>query len=279
MYQRYKERFGTAGVVIGVIALILALGGTAFAAAKLNSTQKKEVEKIAKKNAGKPGAPGATGPAGTPGTNGTNGKDGTNGTPGAPGESVTATTITGPAGCEKGGSEFKVGATTTYACNGKNGTTGFTETLPSEKTETGTWGYTFNEAGNEIQIVPISFPIPLETPLEGTGCKTNPPAATCHVHYIKVNGMEDVGSGEEVTPTQCGAAVGGSAAEPQAAPGNLCVYASELGGYEAFQVRAAERINNPSAGFGEEGAAVSGAVMIFEEQVGVGYGTWAVTAE
>src|SRR4051812_37822953 len=86
MYRRYKERFGTVGVALGVIALILALGGTALAASgALTGKQKKEVEKIAKKYAGKPGAPGAPGTAGTNGTNGTNGKDGAPGAKGGDG--------------------------------------------------------------------------------------------------------------------------------------------------------------------------------------------------
>jgi hypothetical protein len=76
------EPFGTAGLIIAILALVLATTGAAFAAVGLNSKQKKEVTKIAKKYAGKPGA---TGPAGTAGTNGTNGKDGANGAPGSPG--------------------------------------------------------------------------------------------------------------------------------------------------------------------------------------------------
>src|SRR6478752_2320107 len=80
-----REPFGTAGLVVACVALIAALGGTAFAAAKLNSTQKKEVEKIAKKFAGKPGAPGAQGPAGPAGKDGSNGAAGAKGATGAKG--------------------------------------------------------------------------------------------------------------------------------------------------------------------------------------------------
>ena len=58
MIERIHQKLGTAGFVIAIVALIAALGGTALAAAKLNGTQKKEVEKIAKKYAGKPGAAG-----------------------------------------------------------------------------------------------------------------------------------------------------------------------------------------------------------------------------
>jgi hypothetical protein len=72
------------------VALVAALGGGAYAAQQgLNGKQKKEVKKIAKKFAGKPGAPGATGPQGPKGDTGATGsagKDGTNGTDGEDGE-------------------------------------------------------------------------------------------------------------------------------------------------------------------------------------------------
>ncbi len=64
------------GVVIAVIALIFALAGTAFAAAKLNGTQKKEVKKIAKKYAGKRGKTGPAGANGAPGAQGPGGPRG-----------------------------------------------------------------------------------------------------------------------------------------------------------------------------------------------------------
>ena len=90
LYHRFKDRFGTAGVVLGVIAIVLAVGGSAIAASGLNGKQKKEVKSIAKSfqgtgpegkagAAGTNGTNGKDGAAGTAGTNGTNGKDGTNG--------------------------------------------------------------------------------------------------------------------------------------------------------------------------------------------------------
>jgi hypothetical protein len=102
-----REPFGKAGLTVAICALVLAMVGGAYAAGALSGKQKKEVEKIAKKYAGKTGSAGSqgpAGPAGAKGDTGTNGKDGTNGT------------------------------------NGKEGTIGFTETLPSGKTETGTEG-------------------------------------------------------------------------------------------------------------------------------------------
>jgi hypothetical protein len=219
-----REPFGTAGLIVAMIALVAALGGTAFAAAKLNSTQKKEVEKIAKKFAGKPGAAGANGTNGSPGAagkDGTNGTNGTNGAPGEagkPGESVTNKPVaTGNAKCEeRGGAEFKVGTgTATFACNGKEGspwTAG--GTLPSGKTETGTWGAAWESSAT--LITPVSFTIPLAA----QQCEVEPGVFTEHgicdgsAHVIKEG---------ETAPAGC---TGGTVAKPSAEPGNLCVYLS-----------------------------------------------------
>ena len=114
-----KEPFGKAGLTVAILALVLAMVGGAYAAGALSGKQKKEVEKIAKKYAGKTGSAGSqgpAGPAGAKGDTGTNGKDGTNGTNGTNGKE-------GPEGKQ-----------------GKDGTTGFTETLPKGKTETGSEG-------------------------------------------------------------------------------------------------------------------------------------------
>lgn len=92
MFSRIHEKLGTAGFVIAIVALIAALGGTALAAAGLNSKQKKEVTKIAKKYAGadgKDGAAGATGPQGPAGVKGDTGPQGKQGDPGAPGANGT----------------------------------------------------------------------------------------------------------------------------------------------------------------------------------------------
>jgi hypothetical protein len=106
-----------------VVALIAALGGTALAASgALTGKQKKEVEKIAKKYAGKPGAPGA---AGANGTNGANGKDGSNGAAGAPGKDGESVTLAASASCGvPGGTKVSVGAVSKDVCNGKAGDAG-----------------------------------------------------------------------------------------------------------------------------------------------------------
>jgi Collagen triple helix repeat (20 copies) len=91
MFSRLHDKLGTAGLMVAVLALIAALGGTAFAAVGLSGTQKREVVKIAKKYAGRPGPQGPQGPAGAkgdvgaPGVNGSPGKSGENGEDGEDG--------------------------------------------------------------------------------------------------------------------------------------------------------------------------------------------------
>jgi hypothetical protein len=278
-----REPFGTAGLIVAMIALVAALGGTALAAAKLNSTQKKEVEKIAKKFAGKPGTNGtngSNGAAGAKGDAGAAGAAGGAGTAGANGVSVTSTEsagaieghCTGSGTSGKGGSKFVSASGTTYACNGKEGTTGFTSTLPSGKTETGVWAFGEQSAGG-AGFVSISFPIPLPAPLLTT---------SGDVRYVNSAGKEVVFNAvteneEEVEPSVAGACLG-NAKEPSAAPGNLCVYTASLVG--AF--------TNPSAikgpGFThsetEGSASTAGTVIefILSAEGANGAGSWAVTA-
>jgi hypothetical protein len=160
-----REPFGTAGLVVACVALIAALGGTALAAAKLNSTQKKEVEKIAKKYAGKPGAPGAAGANGSPGEKGANGANG----PAGPVGPVGPAGPKGPAGfAGPAGPAGPTGAT------GPTGTFGGI-VLPDGVTETGYWSFNApgtktieDGGGNPVTVgtsevwVPISFPDRIE---------------------------------------------------------------------------------------------------------------------
>ncbi|MCW2987250.1 MAG: hypothetical protein JWM24_188, partial [Solirubrobacterales bacterium] len=227
-----REPFGTAGLIVAMIALVAALGGTALAAAKLNSTQKKEVEKIAKKVAGKPGvagpagSAGPAGPAGSAGAKGDKGdagspgSPGVPGTPGAPGTSVSSEEF-GIAGKEgkcvgTGGSKFTAGTTKTFACNGKNGAIQPEETLPSGASETGAWAA---QTATQFEVdAPISFTIPLAAPLDGAECgpETGPPPATCQVHFINKEGKEVPSFGNELASHP---SCPGSAEAPEALPG------------------------------------------------------------
>jgi hypothetical protein len=250
---RSRLRLSPAGV-IAVIALVFAITGGAYAANDLGATASKA--KAGKPGPrGKPGPAGPAGPAGPVGPAGPAGRAGTNGTNGTNGKdgvSVTATQFEGSKGtCEvaQGGSEFKAGATTTYACNGKEGspwTAG--GTLPSGKTETGTWAvsYPAAEAAEEI-YESISFPIPLPGALEGGNVRFTTGG---------VSGCK------------------GSLSEPTADPGFLCIYG-------ALPVNAGSPfIVDPQHAGG--GAGETGARLSFESSAAghvVGEGAWAVTAE
>ncbi len=280
------DQLGTAGLVLAIAALVIALTGTAFAAQKFIT--KKEAIKIAKKYAGKPGATGPAGPQGPAGQTGAQGNPGAPGSPGAPGKDGKSTVVTAfgptsePAGepCEENGGqsvEVEGSGVKKFICNGAEGPEGAEGSpwtaggvLPPGKTETGSWSVSGTTGPARV---PILFTLPLADPLSGDpGCLETPLPATCQVHYINSAGKE-VSNGEEVTPAYC---AGGTAADPKAAPGHLCVYAAHeanLASSDAF-IRAA----------GEEepviGASTAGAYLLLipTGEGPVGWGTWAVTA-
>jgi hypothetical protein len=258
MFNRIHQKLGTAGFIISIVALVAALGGGAYAASGgLTGKQKKEVEKIAKKYAGKPGAAGATGPAGTAGAKGDAGVAGSNGTngTGTNGKSVAVTPISaGTAGaCEEtGGALIKQeGASSgVEVCDGEAGQTGFTAALPSGKTETGAWSVLIQanaEEAEEETFLPISFNIPLEEPI-----------AEAEVHK----------TGDTGFATSCP----GTAATPEAEPGNLCLYVAQKAGPE---IEAVVRPDMNIAGPG--GAGRTGAILYLHGHGDI-WGTYAVTA-
>lgn len=249
-----REPFGTAGLIIAVVALVLAVSGAALAATDaLSGKQRKEVERIASKYAGVPGASGPVGPGGPSGRDGAGGKDGASGVDGKNVE------VAGSApGCPAGGVTVQVageGSTKKEICNVKDGETGFTETLPSGKTETGVWGGVIHEIGP----VPISFAIPLSAPISEADTKIIPeggtPPAEC----------ED--------PAHTGSA---GVENPEAKPGFLCIYV------ELTADTLVEETQAPGTG---NGAGTMGTFveLVPEEhstfgEFGKARGTWAVTA-
>jgi hypothetical protein len=274
------EPYGKAGLLVAILALVLATTGAAFAAAGLNSKQKKEVTKIAKKYAGKNGAPGATGPAGTNGTNGTNGKDGAPGAPGVGGKSVVVGSASGaecPESTPAGGATVEVEgepSTQEAICNGKEGSP-WTDggTLPPGATETGVFADSFpanisgtDSGGDSFEApvggqlkLPIPFTIPLSSPIE-----------FLNTHVVTKEQQET-----ETVPAQCDSDDDGvgSAADPQADPGNLCVFIGQAAENLSFGPLAL----NPAGGLG---ASKTGAYLLANtEGAGNLVGTWAVTAE
>jgi len=237
MLSRIHNKLGTAGLVVAIVALVAALTGAAWAASGgLTGQQKKEVKKIAKKYAGKNGATGPQGPAGAQGPKGDAGANGTNGTNGTDG----ATGPTGPTGT---GTKGATGATGVTGPTGATGVTGPTGTAPtvlgSEESEFGVWDVGAGVETEQLLLhFAISYPVPLAEPAQ--------------VVYINK---------EETPPTECP----GTAEEPAAEPGFLCVFEEEGSTTPVF-----EEASTPF------GASLS---MASPEFRAFGYGTWAVTAE
>jgi hypothetical protein len=263
MFSTLRNRFGIPGV-ISVIALVFAMFGGAYAASN-SSGGGKATASAAK---GKPGPRGKTGktgpagpqgpagPAGAKGDAGAPGSNGTNGAPGADGKSVTGEASASGGACGTGvtGVKYTLNATSTNVCNGKNGTngqdgeTGFTEFLPEGKTETGVWWFAshnhvvedgegkVSEAPDALQYVPISFPIPLSSEA---------------ADEITVKRM-----GLGVAPTtECP----GSAEEPEAAAGFICIYVSPFESTLNYVPEAYKLISSGE----EEGVNSAGALLFF----------------
>jgi len=190
MYRRFHQRFGTAGVILGVIALILALGGSAFAAkGALTGKQKREVKKIAKSFAGKPGAAGPQGPAGpagpagakgatgAPGEKGEKGDTGEKGEKGAKGDkgdtgtagtSVTTTPLApGEEGCNQGGTKVTSESGTEVICNGEEGPAGpITSVAPHGFSVSGVTGWKLPEGPPSSMNFILNLPFQLTGGLE-----------------------------------------------------------------------------------------------------------------
>jgi len=177
---------------------------------------------------------------------------------------TSSTESIGTGNCEgRGGSKFVSGATTTFACNGKEGspwTAG--GTLPSEKTEYGAWAYSATKASTTAPSVHValSFPIRLESPLGASA-----------VHF----------EGEANFSTSCK----GSLALPEPEPGQLCVYRSiddiPSGGVSLEGIcRFGESLEG-CIEEGEKGADRTGALLVFSAPTAAtstGSGVFAVRA-
>jgi hypothetical protein len=256
MFSALRKRMSYANVT-ATLALFFAISGGALAASHYLITSTKQIKpsvlsalKGKTGKTGPAGAAGAAGERGPAGANGVNG-EGKEGKPGSNGVSpegveIPVGTSKGTCNAKQGGVEFK-GANTTYACNGKNGLTGFTSTLPAGKTETGAWYVltnvdSFGGALPNEGFAPVSFAIPLERPGEEED-----------VHVLT--------AGASAT-TECP----GSFTEPAAAPGELCVYTKEERGTPGF--------------LEVDPDATGGVVLVFKgaSGEGVAFGSWAVTA-
>jgi hypothetical protein len=237
MFSRIHNKLGSAGLVVAIMALVAALAGTAFAAAGLTSQEKKEVKKIAKKFAGQPGAAGAIGPVGPQGPAGPAGKDGTNGTNGK--NVVTGTEAAATGNCEGRGGvwvEVEGSGVKKYVCNGAGGAAG-------SATQTGLWAF---ENESSFYMMPMSFPRQVE----------NEP----NFNLIQWGTTPTAIQGEL-------SACPGTPSNPEAEPGEFCMYAEELTD-ATFSTANAYTVDRNS-GFVVEFSIGSG-------KLGYGFGSWAV---
>lgn len=287
MFHKVRERLGSAGLVVAILALIVALGGGAVAATqsakKSKPLTKAQVIALIKANAkaGPPGSPGqtgaigATGPKGDQGLKGDIGGQGPKGDKGDKGTGINLTPIAVGAGkCSgRGGATLKedtAPGAEKDICTGEKGEKGekgdpgdpwsVGGVLPPGKSETGAWAFTAADDDTEI-FVPISFTIQL------AGEPTEEEFGQDDVHY-----QDDVGFG-----TACPAA---SVTEPKAPPGKLCVFYNSFGG--APLNATFTRIGKLNL-FEEPGVSNAGAIIQFAfsgaaGELAHGNGSWAVTA-
>jgi hypothetical protein len=257
--------------------------------------------------AGANGANGANGAAGEKGPQGNPGGTGEKGPEGKAGESVTVAASSGSECNKEGGVKVSNASGSKTVCNGK---TGYTEHLPSGKTETGSW--VLSSSGTEVRKYigdgeEFRFCVP-ET--EERGTLTLPP---CQEKYI-VESLSSTGSQPQtvisfpiplaellnhehvayVEEKGNGTTCPGTSEDPKAEAGYLCVYQTIIEGVrESSSTAEAVILNAGVKNLVEQGAGLTGAVLRFHEEEAegprgktgdgstegaAGYGTWAVTA-
>jgi hypothetical protein len=256
MLSRFREHFGTAGLIVAMVALIAALTGGALAATGGGAGASK-----AKVKAGPPGPRGPKGAKGAPGAAGTQGAQGAPGAPGAkgdagaPGSGATVSEIPlGAEGCEERGGALVKAQASVEVCNGEEGEPGSEGSpwsvgseLPTGAIETGTWAFSTAAANPEF-MEPISFPIQLKSPLSSS-----------KVHFGTAS--------QEPFHSICGIPN-----EPTVPNGELCIYLQEF----TNNVTHLETLHASLA----EGADTSGAVMTFNVSgAGFATGSWVVKGE
>lgn len=285
MFHKVRERLGSAGLAVAIVALIVALSGGAYAATATNSAKKPakgltkaQVMALIKANPGPQGPQGLPGPSGGAGAKGDLGTPGSQGNKGDTGTSITLTPIGlgGPTSkCEGlGGATLKENAAPGAEkdiCTGKKGIQGdkgdpgdpwsVGGVLPPGESETGAWAFT--AADDDVEIaVPISFPIPL------LGEPNEEALEADDVHF----------QSEGDFSTEC--PLPGSVTEPKAPVGKLCIFYNSFGGAPVNATFT--RISKLNL-FEEPGASNSGAILQFAfsgagGELAHGNGSWAVTA-
>jgi Collagen triple helix repeat (20 copies) len=264
MIRNIRRRVTYANVT-ATLALTLALTGGAYAASRYVITSTRQISpKVRRALKGKPGKPGPAGPAGPTGPTGPAGTAGSTGGNGETGPQGPA----GPAGASgpQGEAGQKGEEGSPWTDKGK---------LPSKATETGAWSFD-SPKGEANLVFSVSFTIPLPAPLDEAA-----------VHFVNEEGTEEALNNEgtwEARPTTPSGSCPGTATEPKAKPGNLCIYqvfvsqAEEVGGIIEARIKSATTPYFPPT----IGAATTGSLVIAERastEEATGWGTWAVTAE
>jgi hypothetical protein len=197
MFSRIRKRMTYANVAL-TLALVFAMSGGAYAAGKYMITSTKQISpKVLKSLKGANGKNGAAGAAGAQGAQGPQGAAGAKGETGAAGAT---------------GAKGETGATGAAGTNGTNGKEGspwtLNGTLPSGKTEKGTWAIAATAAGaGDVFSYAFSFPIPLGAKIE-----------EANIGLFGLLGP---------TPTESPECPGG-VAKPEATPGHFCVFAGRI---------------------------------------------------
>ncbi len=302
MFQSIRKHLNPT-TVVAFVALVFAMTGGAFAAtggsgngnspakATASVTHASVAAKKKKKAAaptskpgpagpkGATGAAGSAGPAGAAGAKGENGAaggagpQGATGPEGTPGTSVTSTVLASKnANCKEGGSEFKAGSTTTYACNGKEGKEGTFggQSLPEGKTLTGTYAasgfseVTFSETlagvpGMGKAVAGVSFALPID----------DESLTRSYIGPAEGENEEESKWAEAIKEHKCK----GDFEKPAAAEGNLCIFGEAVENVSG---------NRPASTIDGSGQANVGFVLLaYPAAKGAILmdGTWAVTAE
>lgn len=218
--------------------------------------------------------------------NGEKGRNGSPGTAGTNGESVISKEFVGSAGpaCKEGGSEFESepakGKVKTYACNGKEGKEGSPwtagGTLPSGKTETGTWSVSqYNIAAPSATPIeaPISFTLPLT---KGSG-EEEGPGGTESVYYF----TETQTKNKEFGTSGCSFELANAESRPMAPAGVLCVFTA----HETNKEVKFQNVDASNSGLLPPAYGTAGATLEWQVNVATSTdaevrdrGVWAVTA-